>query len=109
MTNNQVSNKTLDNLVELSKAMIVAADSNDWGEVAELDIQRRQFLDQLSDSGHAFDPGHLMLASRELSTLDQELMSLVRSAKDHSAQEHKNVAVSRKGIAQYQLEEISAG
>lgn len=104
MNSNRVSDDTLNDLVRMSQTMIEKCKAKEWKEVAMLDQQRRDLLDQMSESGHAFDPGKLMLASQELSNLNQQLVNEVRLARDSSASEHKNTRDSRNGIAQYQAQ-----
>lgn len=107
-SDNRVSDESLNDLVKLSETMVECAREKKWADISALDNQRRTLMDRMSESGHAFDPGKLMLASQELSRLNQELIEQIRLARDHSAQEHKNLRSSRQGIAQYQAEELTA-
>lgn len=108
MSNNHISDETLNDLVQLSEAMIQSAENQEWAEIPTLDQQRRELMDKMSESGHAFDPGKLMLASQKLSQLNQQLIKLIRVARDNSAAEHGNLRSSRQGIAQYQAEKQTA-
>lgn len=106
--NNEVSETLLSHLVSVSEAMVAAATDSRWDDLAELDQQRHQLLDQLSDNGHAFDPGRFMLASQTVSQLDQKILQIVRDARETTAAEHKKLQTNRDAVSSYTMAQSPA-
>ena len=105
---NEISENLLNDLVSVSETMVTSASEGRWDNLAALDQRRRQLLDELSEQGHAFDPGRFSLASQTLSRLDQQLLQIVRDARDQTAIDHKTLQNNREAVSSYQMAETPA-
>lgn len=92
----------LANVLLMTKNMLELAHSGEWDSVAELEVDRRQLLADTFESPVPSE--HSEIFSEALAGLlhmNEELMALVKSAKDDVTHQHAAQVRKREGIGHY--------
>lgn len=94
-----------DQLLDLTRAMLAAAQSDDWDEFELQEQQRSAMLDLVFGSPTDLESAKLHLADaiEELLTIDQDITALISQQRDLAAQELRHLKHAREGNKAYQI------
>ncbi|MEZ5529432.1 MAG: flagellar protein FliT [Porticoccaceae bacterium] len=100
--------RDLASALTLTQRMLELARENDWAPVSELETQRREHLSGCFDfRGVAADSALIAEAVAALLHLNEELMSLLKTARSEVMDQGRQFALKRKAADSYGLTKMT--
>ncbi|MCF7967408.1 flagellar protein FliT [Methylobacter sp. Wu8] len=94
-----------DQLLDLTRAMLAAAQSDDWDEFELQEQQRSAMLDMIFGNPDDMESAKLHLADaiEQILLIDQEITALISQQRDLASQELRHLKHARQGNKAYQI------
>ena len=94
-----------DQLLDLTQAMLTAAQADDWDEFELLEPQRRALLEMVFGNRATEESVKLLLADvvKEIQLIDQAICNLITQRRDQAAEELRHLKHARQGDKAYRI------